>query len=202
MNKEENTIYFVTGNNDKFNEGLEVFTKESVPYNLEQNDIETIEIQAKTLKDVALFKLNSVKHKIDGSFFIEDAGFFVDLPLGGFPGVYSSYVLKTIGNEGILKLIDDYEKSKAHFSAIISLYYKPLDTITFFDGYISGRISEETRGDGGFGFDPIFIPDSIPEKTFAELSIHQKNRISHRGQVIKKLIMFLRKNHFKEKKID
>jgi len=199
MNKEENTIYFVTGNNNKFDEGIEVFTKESVPYKLKQKDIETIEIQAKTLKDVALFKLNSVKNKIDGSFFIEDAGFFVDVPLGGFPGVYSSYVLKTIGNEGILKLIGDYESSRAHFSAIISLYYEPLDVITFFDGYISGRISSEIRGESGFGFDPIFIPDSIPEKTFAELSLHQKNQISHRGQVIKKLIKFLRKNHSVEK---
>ena len=200
MNKEENIIYFVTGNTNKFNEGLEVFTKESVKIDLKQKDIETTEIQAETLRDVALFKLNSVKHKINSSFFIEDAGFFVDIPLGGFPGVYSSYVLKTIGNEGILKLINNYENSKAHFSAIISLYFKPLDRIIFFDGDISGRISEEIRGESGFGFDPIFIPDSIPEKTFAELSLHQKNQISHRGQAIKKLISFLKKNRFKERK--
>ncbi|MHA2280337.1 MAG: RdgB/HAM1 family non-canonical purine NTP pyrophosphatase [Promethearchaeota archaeon] len=198
MNKEEKKIYFVTGNNNKFNEALEVFTKEGVAYELKQKNIETIEIQAKTLKDVALFKLNSVKHEIDGSFFIEDAGFFVDSPLGGFPGVYSSYVLKTIGNKGILKLIDDYEKSKAHFSAIISLYFKPTDSIILFDGYIPGRISGELRGEGGFGFDPIFIPDSIPDKTFAELSIYQKNHISHRGQALEKLIVFLKKNRNRE----
>lgn len=193
MNKEENIIYFVTGNTNKFKEGLEVFAKESVKIDLKQKDIETTEIQAENLKDVALFKLNSVKHNLNSSFFIEDAGFFVDIPLGGFPGVYSSYVLKTIGNEGILKLINDYEKSKAHFSAIISLYFKPLDKIIFFDGNITGKISREIRGEGGFGFDPIFIPDSIPDKTFAELSIYQKNQISHRGQAIKKLITFLKK---------
>ncbi len=195
MKKEENSIYFVTGNKNKFSEALEVFTKERVPYDLKQKDIDTMEIQAETLKDVALFKLNSVKPKITNSFFIEDAGFFVDIPLNGFPGVYSSYVLKTIGNDGILKLIDEYEGSKAHFSAIISLYFKPLDSIIFFEGYISGRVSRDMRGEGGFGFDPIFIPDSIPDKTFAELSIHRKNRISHRGQAIKKLILFLKKNH-------
>jgi len=192
MIEEENTLYFVTGNIYKFNEGLEIFSKERLRYQLKQKDIKTIEIQAKSLRDVASFKLNSVKNKINASFFIEDAGFFVDVPLGGFPGVYSSYVLKTIGNEGILKLIDDFTESRAHFSAIISLYFKPLDKVVFFDGNITGKISETIRGEGGFGFDPIFIPDLIPDKTFAEISIHQKNKISHRGQAMKKLISFLK----------
>lgn len=193
MIEEENTLYFVTGNNYKFNEGLEIFSKERLRYQLKQKDIKTIEIQAKSLRDVASFKLNSVKNKINASFFIEDAGFFVDVPLGGFPGVYSSYVLKTIGNEGILKLIDDFTESRAHFSAIISLYFKPLDKVLFFDGNITGKISDTIRGEGGFGFDPIFIPDSIPDMTFAEISTHQKNKISHRGQAMKKLISFLKK---------
>jgi XTP/dITP diphosphohydrolase len=193
MTEVENIIYFVTGNKNKFDEGVELFTKEKLSYELIQEDIDTIEIQANSLRDVALFKLNSVKHKINNSFFIEDAGFFIDYPLGGFPGVYSSFVLKTIGNEGILKLIDNFIESKAHFSAIISLYFKPLDKILFFDGHITGRISESIRGESGFGFDPIFIPDSIPDKTFAELSTHQKNKISHRGQAMNKLISFLKK---------
>jgi len=193
MTEEENTIYFVTGNTHKFNEGLEIFSRERLRYKLKQKDIKTIEIQANSLRDVASFKLNSVKNKINASFFIEDAGFFVDIPLGGFPGVYSSYVLKTIGNEGILKLIDDFTESRAHFSAIISLYFKPLDKVLFFDGNITGKISETIRGEGGFGFDPIFIPDLIPDKTFAEISTHQKNQISHRGQAMKKLISFLKK---------
>ena len=193
MIEEENTLYFVTGNIYKFNEGLEIFSKERLRYQLKQKDIKTIEIQAKSLRDVASFKLNSVKNKINASFFIEDAGFFVDVPLGGFPGVYSSYVLKTIGNEGILKLIDDFTESRVHFSAIISLYFKPLDKVLFFDGNITGKISDTIRGEGGFGFDPIFIPDSIPDMTFAEISTHQKNKISHRGQAMKKLISFLKK---------
>ena len=72
---------------------------------LEHKDIETAEIQSDSLEKVARFKIESIKSKISGNFFIEDAGFFVDLPLNGFPGVYSSYVMKTIGNEGILNLI-------------------------------------------------------------------------------------------------
>lgn len=194
MTIDENTIYFVTGNSNKFHEVNEIFKNANLTYHLEQKDIETIEIQANTLKDIALFKLNSVKHKVNDSFFIEDAGFFVDYPLDGFPGVYSSYVLNTIGNEGILKLIDDFDTSKAHFSAIIAFYHKPFDRIMIFEGNVEGKVSSKIRGKGGFGFDPIFIPDIISNKTFAELTALEKNKISHRGLAFKKLSTFLKKN--------
>lgn len=194
MNKEERTIYFATRNIHKFKEVLDLFTKENVNYDLKQIAIETIEIQADSMKDIALFKLDSVKDKIDGSFFIEDAGFFVDNPLKGFPGAFSSYVLKTIGNEGILKLINDYDITNAHFSAIIALYFKPLEEVFLFEGNVKGKVSKTIRGTGGFGFDPIFIPDETPDKTFAELSMEEKNSFSHRGQALKKLISFLKIN--------
>lgn len=192
MKQEEKVIYFVTGNNYKFIEVSDLFEKESVNYILMQKDLNPIEIQADSIKDVATYKLNSIKSEIKSSFFIEDAGFFVDNPLKGFPGVYSSYVLNTIGNEGILKLIDDFNLSKAQFIAVIALYFKPLDKIIYFNGIVKGKVSNRIRGKGGFGFDPIFIPDLIPNKTFAELSTIEKNEISHRGQALKKLIKFLK----------
>jgi XTP/dITP diphosphohydrolase len=194
MTNNENTVYFVTGNKFKFQEVLKIFKSKRIKYDLRQKDIKTTEIQAQSLKDVALFKLNSVKHSINDSFFIEDAGFFVDSPLEGFPGIYSSYVLKTIGNEGILKLIDDFDTSIAHFSAIIAFYFKPIDEIVFFEGRIEGKVSNTIRGKEGFGFDPIFIPNIRPDKTFAELSTVEKNRISHRGQAFTKLLKYLEKN--------
>ena len=193
MNNDENTVYFVTGNKFKFQEVSEIFKGKKIKYDLKQKDIKTTEIQAHSLREVALFKLNSVKNLINGSFFIEDAGFFVDSPLEGFPGVYSSYVLKTIGNEGILKLIDDFESSNAHFSAIIAFYFKSADKILFFEGNVEGRVSNTIRGKGGFGFDPIFIPNILPDKTFAELSAEEKNKISHRGQAFTKLLDYLEK---------
>ena len=101
--------------------------------------------------------------------------------------------MKTIGNKGILRLIDDFEKTSAHFTSIIALYFKPLDKNLFFEGNIHGKISKTVRGERGFGFDPIFIPNSIPNKTFAEISTEEKNYISHRGQALKKLIIFLKK---------
>ena len=193
MEKEETIIYFVTGNIHKFYEISDLFSKADVKYTLEQKEAKTVEIQATNIKEVALVKLNSIKDQINGSFFIEDAGFFVDIPLNGFPGVYSSYVMKTIGNKGILRLIDDFKGTSAHFTSIIALYFKPLDKNLFFEGTIHGKISKSVRGERGFGFDPIFIPNSISNKTFAEISTEEKNCISHRGQALKKLIKFLKK---------
>jgi XTP/dITP diphosphohydrolase len=192
MKKEKNTIYFVTGNTNKFNEVSRLFSKENIKYSLKQKDSATLEIQARSIKDVASFKLNSVKGKVAGSFFIEDAGFFVDNPLNGFPGVYSSYVMKTIGNKGILRLIEDFDASKAHFTTIIAFYFEPLDKDFFFEGEVHGKVSNTIRGSGGFGFDPIFLPNDIPDKTFAELSTEEKNKISHRGKAWRKFVAFLK----------
>ena len=194
MNKNKEIVYFITRNDNKFLEVSKLFKQEKIDYRLKQNNLKTSEIQATSLEEVALFKLNSVRDKVNTSFFVEDAGFFVDIPLNGFPGVYSSYVLKTIGNEGILKLIDNFDQTKAHFSSIIALFFKPLNKIITFKGEVKGKIANQIKGTSGFGFDPIFIPNSIPNKTFAELSIEEKNQISHRAQAFKKLIDFIQKS--------
>lgn len=194
MGKKNAIISFITGNAHKFNEVMNIFEIKNVKYQLKQLNLNPIEIQAENIKEVAKYKLNSVRNQVEGSCFIEDAGFFVDTPLHGFPGVYSSYIFKTIGNEGILKLIDDVENSKAHFSAIIALYFDPLEKIFLFEGIVEGKVSRQIRGSEGFGFDPIFIPNIIPKKTFAELTTTQKNEISHRGKALEKLIKFLEEN--------
>jgi XTP/dITP diphosphohydrolase len=195
MEKEKETIYFITSNNSKFNEIHNLFQKEDLPCRLEQNTIKTTEIQTTSIKEVALFKLNSVREKMTNSYFIEDAGFFVDIPLNGFPGVYSKYVLNTIGNKGILDLIREYNDTKAHFEAVIALYFLPTNEIMIFEGLVEGRIAEKVRGRGGFGFDPIFIPKEFPNRTFAELTIEEKNSVSHRGKAWRGLVKFLKDVH-------
>ncbi len=192
MEKEKETIYFITGNNSKFKEIQKLFQKEDLSYELKQNTIKTTEIQASSIKEVAIFKLNSVRGKMNSSFFIEDAGFFVDVPLNGFPGVYSKFVLNTIGNKGILDLIKDYSDTKAHFKAVIVLYYQPNNEILIFEGVVEGRVAENIRGRGGFGFDPIFIPKEFPNRTFAELTVEEKNSVSHRGKAWRKLVRYLK----------
>jgi len=194
MESENDLLYFVTSNKHKFNEIYTLYRKEQLKYKLTHLDLETNEIQAKNIKEIALFKLNSIRGKVDSSYFIEDAGFFVDKPLNGFPGVYSSFVMNKIGNEGILKLIDDFKHSEAHFTSVIALYFKPLKKSVYFEGIVKGKVSKTIRGLGGFGFDPIFLPNNFPNKTFAELSTDEKNNISHRGKAWRKFIDFLKKN--------
>ncbi|TXT62414.1 MAG: dITP/XTP pyrophosphatase [Promethearchaeota archaeon] len=191
MNKDQ-LLYFVTGNEHKFSEVSELFQQKKINYDLIQLDINPIEIQADTLSEVASFKLKSIQNQVNGSFFVEDAGFFVDTPLNGFPGVYSSYVFKTIGNEGILRLIKDFGTSKAHFVSYFALYYTPSKKMFLFEGRVDGKVSSSIKGTQGFGYDPIFIPDENPAKTFAELSKKEKNEISHRGKALDKLIKFLK----------
>jgi len=194
MKQEKDIIYFITGNNNKFREIRKLFQKEELNCELKQKTTETIEIQSSSIKEVALFKLKSVKTNFNNSYFVEDAGFFIDVPLKGFPGVYSKFVLDSIGNKGILKLINDYKNTVAHFEAVIALYFQPLNEILVFEGNVEGEVSKNIRGTGGFGFDPIFIPKEMPTCTFAELTTEEKNSVSHRGKVWKKLFEFLKKN--------
>jgi XTP/dITP diphosphohydrolase len=100
--------------------------------------------------------------------------------------------MKTIGNEGVLRLIDNYEDSIAYFTSVIALYFEPLDKNFLFEGIVDGKISKSLRGSGGFGFDPIFLPNILPNKTFAELTKEEKNKISHRGKAWRKFTDFLK----------
>ncbi|TFG18291.1 MAG: RdgB/HAM1 family non-canonical purine NTP pyrophosphatase [Promethearchaeota archaeon] len=194
MSNDRDIIYFITGNKHKYLEIANLFETAKVSYHLKQKDLPTVEIQADTLKEVAIYKLQSIQKNIRSSYFIEDAGFFIDVPLNGFPGVYSKYVLHTIGNEGILRLINDYDSTKAHFETVIALYHKSLDKILVFEGRVEGVISPTKKGDYGFGFDPIFIPNELPYKTFAELATFEKNQISHRAKAWNQMLKFLEEN--------
>ena len=176
-------IYFITTNKGKWRE----FQEELNKYEMERISMEYPEIQADSLKEVALYGLQYLAKKIDGIFMIEDSGLFIKA-LKGFPGVYSSYVFKTIGNEGILKIMQGVEERKASFHSLIALYDGKEH---FFEGICNGRIANEQRGKGGFGYDPIFIPNGC-KKTFAEMETKEKNKYSHRGKAIRKLKNYLK----------
>ncbi|MHA1727142.1 MAG: XTP/dITP diphosphatase [Promethearchaeota archaeon] len=192
MLKRQEKLTFVTGNVHKFNEIKALLTSEEIDIDIMLNDrVKPMEIQSSSLEEVAEFKINSVKEKIDGSFFIEDSGFFVE-SLNGFPGVYSSYVMNVLGNEGILKLINGLKKRRAKFRSIIALYIGNKDKNFLFSGEVIGTIASKIRGTQGFGFDPIFISEKIPDKTFGELLTYEKNEISHRSLSFRKLIKFLK----------
>lgn len=173
-------IYFVTGNMGKFEEAKGILG------GVKQRNIGYTEIQADTLEEVAAFGMREVREKLDGPVMIEDAGLFIDC-LRGFPGVYSAYVFDTIGNEGILGLMDGATDRRAVFRSVLG-YAEPGMEPIFFRGELEGEIAIEPRGSGGFGYDPIF---EVGGKTIAEMELAEKNRISHRGTSIRALKRWL-----------
>ncbi|MBP3546715.1 MAG: RdgB/HAM1 family non-canonical purine NTP pyrophosphatase [Alphaproteobacteria bacterium] len=121
----------------------------------------------------------------------DDSGLCVDA-LDGRPGVYSArYAPNRDFNEGMKMLLKEMEESgkstrKAHFSCCMALAY-PNEKTMIFEGRVDGNISETPSGNGGFGYDPIFIPEGF-DKTFAELGEDIKNQMSHRSRALEKLI--------------
>lgn len=100
--------------------------------------------------------------------------------LAGFPGPYAAYVQNTIGNAGILRLIDGVADRSALFTTAIA--FADSEGIRVFTGVLSGTIAPAPRGCNGFGYDPIFcLPDG---KTLAELTLNEKSAISHRSRAL------------------
>ena len=190
-------VIFLTGNAGKFHEAEVIFQKEIPRVLLEQDPSPLIEVQSDSLEEVARFKLRSFverREKHVSSCFTEDAGFFVSPQLKGFPGVYSAYVQKTIGNPAILKLMEGVKDRRCNFKACIAFYSERTREIVTFSGMVDGTVAFEQRGTGGFGFDPIFLPNEILGMTFAELSVEEKSTISHRGRALTSFIVFLKEN--------
>ena len=106
---------------------------------------------------------------------VDDTSFSIDA-LKGFPGPYAAYVLQTIGNAGILKIMKDVEDRNAHFTTAIA--FADSNGIRVFSGTIHGRIVMIPRGREGFGYDPIF---EFEGRTLAEFPLEEKSRISHRA---------------------
>ena len=119
---------------------------------------------------------------------VEDAGFFID-EFDGFPGVYSSYVHKTLGIKGIIKTLEGKENRDASFQCVIGIHLDGEEF--FFKGECKGQVSERVLGSNGFGYDPIFIPNEGNGRTFGEMNNEEKQQFSHRGKAMDKLRAYL-----------
>ncbi len=168
-------IFFVSSNRHKYDEAKTILA--SFGIELEFFKCHLTEIQSDSLQEIAVKKANEAFSLCKNSVIVEDDGLFVD-SLNGFPGPYSSYVFKTIGNNGVLKLV--LKNRQARFQSVIAFCSK--DETKTFSAELKGRISNKSRGNG-WGYDPIFIPNT-KTKTFAELA--DKNKISHRYKALKK----------------
>jgi XTP/dITP diphosphohydrolase len=173
--QQSSDLLFVSSNNHKYQEARNILdsfgiTLEFFKYGLE-------EIQSHSLKEISLKKAFNAFQKCKKPVLVEDDGLFID-SLCGFPGPYSSYIFKTIGNKGILQLLQQDRKAK--FVSVISFCDK--NNLESFEAKIDGKISKIPRGQG-WGYDPIFMPKNYT-KTFAELA--NKNKLSHRYTALKK----------------
>ncbi len=187
-------LVFVTNNKNKLAEVQKMLPKSIELLSLEDiKCFEDIEETAKTLEGNAQIKANYITEKFGLNCFADDTGLEVKI-LNGQPGVYSArYAGNQCNSEDnmtkLLHELDGKTNRKAQFRTSICLN---LDGNQFlFDGICKGEILTEKQGEKGFGYDPIFKPNGF-EKSFAEMTSEEKNKISHRGLAIQKLVDFLK----------
>ena len=186
-------IIFVTHNKHKSEEIKNIIGNSFEIKNLSDINItEEIPETGNTLKENALQKAKYLHDKLGCNCFADDTGLEVD-SLNGEPGVFSARYAGEPSNSqrNIEKLLNNLQGKKnrtAQFTTVIAVI---LDNKTyFFEGSISGQIIDTQRGDGGFGYDSIFIPNGY-DKTFAELPAEVKNSISHRALAMQKFKEFI-----------
>lgn len=177
----EKKILFLTGNIHKVEEVRRLLLP--LGFTVQRIDSKKIEIQSDDLREIIFYSLKSLGVKACHPVMVEDSGLFIH-SLKGFPGPYSSYVYKTIGLGGILKLLGDSRDRRACFLSVVGIKM-PTGRIGVFTGKVDGTIARSIRGSHGFGFDPIFVPKGY-KKTFGEMSMEEKNKISHRARAVKK----------------
>lgn len=145
-----------------------------------------------TFKDNATIKSHFIYNKYNINCFADDSGLEIEA-LNGQPGVYSARYAGEHGNHAannkkVLEQLQGVTNRKARFITVISLMWDGEEY--FFEGTVEGTIRTALSGSDGFGYDPIFQPDGY-DITFAEMSLAQKNAISHRGRAVEKLVEFL-----------
>lgn len=190
-------LVFATQNEGKYNEVKKLMP--SVIRLLSLDDLNfcgEIEETGKTLKQNAKIKSDFIYKNYNTNCFADDSGLEID-SLKGLPGVYSA---RFAGNncksqdniEKVWRLLTGYKNTNAKLKSVFSLNIN--GKTFFFEGKIEGKIIYDQRGQNGFGYDSIFIPNGH-KKTFAELDLIEKNKISHRSKALKKLIIFLDKKN-------
>lgn len=170
--------FLVSSNIHKFNEIRCVLSRYEIALALLKK-VGTIEIQDDNIENVAKARAVNAFEKCRLPVVVEDAGLFIDA-LRFFPGPYSSYVYRTIGNESILKLMENVANRSACFKSVAAFLNPTMKKPLCFVGEVKGEIVKEKRGTNGFGFDPIFKPLNS-KRTFAEMTLKGKNKRSHRA---------------------
>ena len=204
-------IVFATGNSGKLREASEILGKGFELVTLAEAGIkEEIPETGKTLRANSILKADHVWNKCGETCFADDTGLEVDA-LGGAPGVHTAryagedkdfnknmdkllYELAVLETEASMAAAAGLKVKKisrrARFKRVVTLIIGGERHI--FEGVLEGTIARTKSGNGGFGYDPIFIPDEFPGQTLADITEEQKNSISHRGKALRAMAEYLK----------
>ncbi|HRG17498.1 MAG TPA: non-canonical purine NTP diphosphatase [Flavobacterium lutivivi] len=191
-------LVFASSNNHKINE-----IKKLLPENIELlglNDIQCfdeIPETAETIEGNAILKADYIKNNYGLNCFADDSGLEIEA-LNGQPGVYSARYAGEPKDDNknidkVLLNLHNQTNRKANFKTVICLNLN--DKQYLFTGIVNGSIINAKKGDNGFGYDPIFVPDGY-DKTFAQMTFEEKNQISHRAKAVMQMIDFLKNNEY------
>lgn len=185
-------LVFATNNKHKLEEVQAMLTNFEIVSLAEINCYEDIPETADTLEGNAILKANFITEKYGLDCFADDTGLEVEA-LNKEPGVYSARYAGEDNNAeaNMNKLLNNLENNpnrRAQFKTAIVLNIQGKQFI--FEGVCKGTILTEKRGDSGFGYDPIFMPEGF-DRSFAEMNLAEKGSISHRGKAVEKLVAFL-----------
>ena len=206
-------LVFATGNSGKLREASEILGESFQLVSLAEVGItEDIPETGNTLRANSIQKAKYLYEKVGCNCFADDTGLEVDA-LGGAPGVYTAryagddkdfnknmdkvlYELKVLESEARMAQALGIKTKKisrrARFKSVIT---RIIDGhLHLFEGALEGKIAYEKSGNGGFGYDPIFIADEFPDQTLADITEEQKNDISHRGKALRAMAQWLKEN--------
>jgi XTP/dITP diphosphohydrolase len=175
-------ILFITGNNKKVEE-----VKAITGLDVSARNLDIAEIQSLEVEEVAKAKALSAFEAVGRPVIVDDTGMSID-SLNGLPGALVAWFLDSLQPAGILRLMANEKNRKASVSTCIA--YADETGVFAFTGTISGIVADSPRGENGFGYDPIFIPDGY-DKTYAEMTSEEKNEISMRKIALLKLKRFI-----------
>ena len=178
-------IYFATTNEGKIAEARLILGMDIEPIPLEIDEIQSLD----PIK-VALKKAKAYFKELEKPLFVEDVSLSFS-SLGGLPGPYINDFSKALGNYGLIALLRGTENRTA-IAQVTIVYIGENSQETIFEGKIEGEITKEPIGTSGFGWDPIFIPSGA-NKTFAEMTIEEKNNYSMRVIAFNKFKLYLQK---------
>jgi inosine triphosphate pyrophosphatase len=175
------TLTFVTGNASKLNETKQMLIQKCPQIKLVAFDLDLVEIQGKSVADVARAKALEAAKVLNGPVMIEDFGFHIKA-LGGFPGPYIKWFVRELGAGGMWNIMEQLSDKRAETVSVFAYCKGPSCEPILFEGRCAGQIVKP-RGSAKFGPDAVFQPDEST-KTFAEMHEDEKQCISHRSKAL------------------